>query len=1258
MKNIAIRTNLLRLATAFFLAFTMMGGMASALSTDMLVTGELTEVNNISFDQDIVTTEFVDFDSDYDEDVDIDFPGEEPMPWIDGMRWDDDMTYTTITGVVRDSDGNPVQNAYVNAESDWNYYDEPVFDDDEPMPDLMPETGENETQPEEIGEDNPMPEPINDADPVPPTQTARCMPFMGGGAETDENGEFSISVPEGYNYNLFVNVKGVSDSAVLGGFFKDADGGSDSDPGADNQWSGSTTPDWAEKTLIKADTEGVSGISITLGTGSKIYGKAIDTDGNPVKELWIDVSSELPGGWGGSATDEDGNFSIVIPPGKGYRVSSWPWEGGLMGGYWKVIEDSSLTASGQDGDLSPNWNEATLVDASEDVEINIIFQAGNTISGRVVDESGHPIPDIWVSAASGPLHRDGILEEEKLEYMDESGEYMDEMFFPEPFYFGASTDTDGYYEISVYPASEYRVNASGNRDYRTIYYKDATTWEDATLIDASEDSVSGIDFVLKTGPGISGVISGLKAGDMAHIEASSETRWGWGNVMVKGTDGSDVAFKIRGLEEGEYQINVWAEGYLSGYLQEDGTLARYDDAALIEVGAENVRITLDEGKKISGTVSGLSEGDRIWIDAYSESGWGKAGTEVIAEGPTAEFTLSGLGAASDFRVSVYADNYLNGSYGGPGSIPVSWEKAVLISTVDGDASGINILMTTGNTISGTITGLDEDKETYIYVNAWSDSSGSSGGVSVRGTGSEVTYEIKSLSPADDFRVSVNAEGYLSGYYSAEGTVGWEEADRVDSSSNPTNINIALSKGNTISGTITGLGEGEWAWIEARRENADRFIEPMPLIDIAMDEGMDMKYDGWCGTGGWGENSWGGISVAGTGGPVRYTITGLLPADDFIVTFRPEGYAVSTKTDIDTRTDPADIDFVVSEGKRMSGTIKGAVPGQWISVNAYSESLYDGRYAEVQADKEGTATYAMKGLGEASDYVVSAWSGRKNLFYDQQLSWEDATRVDVSVDSATGIDFDFDGIEMHTISGTIVGLPDKDDTQVWIDAWSETLGGWGNAEISGNGDFTIELPAGEYNLGIYADGYMNAHYDAESDALTDDWKAVERIALTDDVDLGELNLSAGYSISGAVTDSDGKALKGVWVEVFGTEKDIGTSAETDRNGEYSISGLSDGTYFVTVWSIDGYHEGEVTIEGSDVTYNITLGGEDTGEVSGVVSGGDVIMLFDESGTFVNAMETDDSGEYRFSGLPAGSYTVKLKKKDAEDFEVLETVTVGD
>ncbi|MDM8551950.1 carboxypeptidase-like regulatory domain-containing protein [Desulfobacterales bacterium HSG2] len=821
----------------------------------------------------------------------------------------------------------------------------------------------------------------------------------------------------------------------------------------------------------------------------------------------------------------------------------------------------------------------------------------------------------------------------------------------------ASTDEDGYYEISVYPASEYRVSASGNMDYRTVYYKDATRWEDATLIDASEDSVSGIDFVLKMGPGISGVISGLKAGDTAHIEALDNEIWGWGNTFVEGTDGSDIAFKIRGLEEGDYRINVWAEGYLNGYLLADGTLGRYDDAALIKLGAEDVRIKLDEGKKISGTVSGLSEGDRLWIDAYSESGWGKGGLEVIAEGPTADFTISGLGVASDFRVSVYAEGYLNGSYGGPGSIPVSWEKAVLISTVDGDVSGVDILMSTGNTISGTITGLDEDKETYIYVNAWSEGTGSSGGVSVMGTGSEVTYEIKCLSPADDFRVSVNAEGYLSGYHGAEGTVGWEEAELVDSSSNPTNINIALSKGNTISGTITGLGKGEWAWIEARRENADRFIEPMPLMtDVAMDEGMDMKYDGWCGTGGWGENSWGGTDVIGTGEPIRYTITGLLPADDFIVTFRPEGYAVSTKTDVDTRTDPTDIDFVVSEGKRMSGTIKGAVPGQWISVNAYSESIYDGRYAEVRADSDGNATYEMKGLGEASDYVVSAWSGRKNLFYDQQLSWEDATRVDVSVDSATGIDFDFDGIEMHTISGSIVGLPDKDDTQVWIDAWSETLGGWGNAEISGNGDFTIELPAGEYNLGIYADGYMNAHYDAESDALTDDWADVGRISLTDDVELGELNLSAGYSISGAVTDSEGNALRGVWVEVFSKDKDIGTSAESDRKGEYSISGLSDGTYFVTVWSIDGYHEGEVAIEGSDVTYNITLGGEDTGSVSGVVSGGDVVILFDESGIFVNALETDDSGEYSFNGLAAGSYTVKLKKRDAEDYEVLDTVTV--
>ncbi|QTA85183.1 carboxypeptidase regulatory-like domain-containing protein [Desulfonema magnum] len=1174
----------------------------------------------------------------------LDLDGYEDIAFADfepDLVLPDEGNYVTISGVVKDSDGQPVQNAWINAKPDFLEPDlEPdVLDSDLESAFLDIELESDISASDAEPEDGNKIMPLNGIEVRPDTWNKFC--FSHGG-ETDENGAFSISVSEGCSYDLFINVHKLSDTTAISGFFQDADGGTGSDPGADVQWSGSVTNDWAERTMIEAGADGVSGVEIILGKGSRIYGKAFDSDGKPVKELWIDAHADIPGGWGSASTDEEGNFSIVVPPGEGYRLSSWPWEGVFIGGYWKVGEDSALTTSGKDGSLSPNWNEATLLDATTDTEINIIFDAGNTISGRVVDEAGDPVSGIWVNASSGSLYKDGIFEDEDVNSEDK---YLDEfMCMPSSLWYGAATDENGYYEIAVYPASDYRVSVQGNGVYRTMYYNNTLKWKDATLIDASSNAVTGIDFALNMGASIAGTLSGLEEGDNAYIEVWSDSGKGWGSAELTGT-GSDLSFKVRGLEDGDdYRINVWAEGYLNGYVGEDGKLVLWEDAVFFATGTTTANIKLSTGKKISGTLSGLSAGDRVWIDAYSDSVWSKGGIEVTAEGDTADFTLSGLADASDFRVSVNAKGYMSGFYGGAGSALVSYDNATLVSTVDGDVSEVNIAMSTGNSVSGVIKGLDPDDRAWI--NAWSESGASSGGTEVIGTGSDVAYEINCLGVASDFRVSIQAKGYIGGCYGDDGLTDWENAALVDSEANPGNINLELSKGKTISGTITGLAKGEWAWIEARREKADQYREPMLLVMT------DMAYDE-CGIR-WNENSWGGTEVKGTGSPVNYTITGLSSADDFIVTFRPEGHAPEVRTGIDTSTDPENIDFIASEGKCISGSVEGAEPREWVSVNVWNETTWDGGYAEIMADADGKASYEIKGLGSGSGYVVSAWSGRKNLFYDQQMSWDDATRVDLSNGDAADVNFNFDAIKMYTLSGEIAGL--EDNTLVWTDAWSETGHGWGNTERRGNGTFSMELPAGIYKVGIYADGYIKAYYNADSGCLTEDWAEAKPVAVSDNTDLGLLTLSSGYTVSGVVTNSEGDAVSRVWVDVYSNSKDFGGGAMTNRNGEYKISGLSDGSYVVNVWSMNGNFEGELAIEGSDVAYDISLDGGNIGDLYGIADDSDIVFLFDENDTFVNATETDDSGNYTFTGLAEGSYTVKVKSDKADGYEVLNAAMV--
>jgi len=133
--------------------------------------------------------------------------------------------------------------------------------------------------------------------------------------------------------------------------------------------------------------------------------------------------------------------------------------------------------------------------------------------------------------------------------------------------------------------------------------------------------------------------------------------------------------------------------------------------------------------------------------------------------------------------------------------------------------------------------------------------------------------------------------------------------------------------------------------------------------------------------------------------------------------------------------------------------------------------------------------------------------------------------------------------------------------------------------------------------------------------------------------------SGHSVSGGV---NGISPLGVLFTLTGAAT---ANVGGDANGTYSFNGLADGRYTVTP-SRAGYTFNPVnvvvTISGANVaadTFTATAVNAPTSDISGTVSGAagqDVTVTL--SGANTGTVFTDANGNYSFSGLAAGGYTV--------------------
>ena len=339
--------------------------------------------------------------------------------------------------------------------------------------------------------------------------------------------------------------------------------------------------------------------------------------------------------------------------------------------------------------------------------------------------------------------------------------------------------------------------------------------------------------------------------------------------------------------------------------------------------------------------------------------------------------------------------------------------------------------------------------------------------------------------------------------------------------------------------------------------------------------------------------------------------------------------------------------------RTSG-IMGQVTADDLPQEGITVSL-QGRGENKTVSTNGAGQFSFDEL-RRGDYSVGI-SG-----YDTDEMSFDVTSQSVTVAYGETANVPFEGILLRTagIAGTVTveGVGPIADVTVTITGGGET----DDTETDHMGAYAFEnLRAGEYSVVI-------SGFDDDEYGFPDGTSATVTVELqeTGTVPFDGIMLRTA-AIEGTVTVGDDDApLPGVMVTVSGGPKDEEHSTTTNDDGMYMVENLHAGAYSV---SISGYDTNEYgfnpTVESVDVGLRQTAEASFQGDLlrTAGVSGRVHVNGMGLEGVMVTMTGqedregmTDADGQYGFSGLAAGDYTLTISGWDEVEYAFNPTMEV--
>ena len=926
-----------------------------------------------------------------------------------------------------------------------------------------------------------------------------------------------------------------------------------------------------------------------------------------------------------TATDGAGNYSLTVTAGS-YKVQ---------------FSDCSATPSrvtewwNDKGD----WSQANVVDvtAGDATNVNAVLAPGHTISGRVTSNGVNGIEHVCVWAQVSQMSY-GVGNTE--------------------------TNSNGDYTTQPIAYGVYRVYFSDCNPVTVFvgeWWNNKTDFASADPVDVTITNASAVNAVLATGRTITGRVT---SDGVNGIEGICVTPFVTGPQPMPAGFGAQTDangdYRTAPVSPGQYKLQFQdcrgSPSYVAEWWNNKPDWSAGDAIDLSVSDATNVNAQLATGRTISGRVTsnGTDGVQGICVAPFSPTsqtplGWG---TQTQADGSYTTNPLTPGQYKLQFTDCRQSPSFVTEWWNNKGD----WSNADPIDISTANATGKDVVLVQGRTVSGRVTSNGTDGIQGICVSAHSATAPGPWTPQVGFGNTNDTGNYTMVLPSGQYKVMFNdcrpSPVYISEWWNDKPSS--QTADVVDvSSSNATNVNAVMAAGRTISGKVTSDG-----------------ITGIPNICLNVSNAAGPQ--GTPGFAGSTRNDGTYTTNPLPPGQYRLQFSDCRPSPQYLAEWWNDKSSFELANTIDlSSANAVGRDAELALGHTISGrvTSDGVNGIQSVIVVAYPDGSpgWPQEFPPYMTNTAPDGTYRLGPMPLGSFHVGFGGGVRYfNEWYDDVQNIGAGTLVNTATDP-TGIDAVLEA--GRTISGRVtsngttgiqnvcVGVVDANNDELW----------YGGGSTDADGNYTAgPLRDGSYKI-EFRDCNEPATYVSEWWNDKTGWPVADAVTVSGaDVTGKDAVLATGHTISGRVTSNGTTGIANVcagvadasgediWFGGTGTDQDGYFTTQPLANGSYKLhfeDCNDDQTYIQEWWNdkSDWQSADAIAVTGANVTGKnavLAVGHKISGRVTsnGTTGIEGVCVNVTDAGD-ENAWRagtgTNVDGYYTTEPLPDGSYKVEFE-----------------